>query len=526
MSLAYLLNTAWAFSCRKSLKELSRQSNEVETVQQGLLANMVGDNAATEFGHHHRFDKIRDADDYRAAVSIGDGDSFQPWIRRICDGEQNVLTTDVVRLLEPTSGTTGGRKLIPYTDSLKRQFRAGIDAWIGDLFLNRPALRHGRSYWSVTPVLQDQQTGGGLRIGFDDDTEYLGLAGRLAARKILAVRKPQLQNSEPEEVLRETTRLLLDVDDLTLISVWSPTFLLAMCNHLEHDANWFIERLNEHANTPRRRQARRILDSSEAIKHKIATLWPKLGLVSCWCDGPSSGFAQQLSRVLPETVEIQPKGLLSTEAFVTLPLLGSEGGVLSVRSHFFEFCPPGRRSDATLLAHELTFGQRYQVVVTTAGGLYRYRTGDVVEVVGFLNQAPQLRFIGRDGRVSDLVGEKLSEAFVAVAIKNAMQALNLKPTYACLVPQRHPCPKYRLLLDCEGVRNAQMNQLSNAVERELCKNPYYDQAIRIGQLDRLEVCVSDQSGPSHWQVYESQCLSKGCRRGDIKPLALDTAGVD
>jgi len=59
--------------------------------------------------------------------------------------------------------------------------------------------------------------------------------------------------------------------------------------------------------------------------------------------------------------------------------------VLLPQSCFLEFVPEaslGEQQPATLLLHELSVGDRYEVVATTKGGLWRYRTGDVVRVVG------------------------------------------------------------------------------------------------------------------------------------------------
>src|SRR6185436_1736085 len=98
-------------------------------------------------------------------------------------GHSNVLTSDKVELLEPTSGTTRrGSKLIPYTRSLRRQFQRAIAAWIWDLMRYRPAARNGRAYWSISPAFGGRRhTLQGVPIGFDDDTAYLGLFERAAA---------------------------------------------------------------------------------------------------------------------------------------------------------------------------------------------------------------------------------------------------------------------------------------------------------------------------------------------------------
>ena len=107
----------------------------------------------------------------------------------------------------------------------------------------------------------------------------------------------------------------------------------------------------------------------------------------------------KFAQLFPQ-VEIQPKGLLATEAIVSIPLLDSPAPALAVRSHFFEFAAVdfvgGGIVDSRRprLAHELECGGRYQILVTTAGGLYRYCLGDEVEVVGSSDQCPLLRFLG------------------------------------------------------------------------------------------------------------------------------------
>lgn len=44
------------------------------------------------------------------------------------------------------------------------------------------------------------------------------------------------------------------------------------------------------------------------------------------------------------------------------------------------------------LYSQVRVNECYELVVTTLMGLYRYRTGDVVKIVDFINQCPQYRF--------------------------------------------------------------------------------------------------------------------------------------
>src|SRR5439155_20756984 len=147
---------------------------------------------------------------------------------RIGAGEARVLTADPVLLLEPTSGASGGEKLIPYTAGLRRQFQRGVAAWIADLYWHRPAVRRGRAYWSISPALgPPRRSSGGIPIGFADDAEYLGRLERFALRRLL-VAPPAVARLSDMAAFRYCTLLfLLAAEDLTLVSVWNPTFLLA-----------------------------------------------------------------------------------------------------------------------------------------------------------------------------------------------------------------------------------------------------------------------------------------------------------
>ena len=72
-------------------------------------------------------------------------------------------------------------------------------------------------------------------------------------------------------------------------------------------------------------------------------------MISCWADAAGAAPAAALASRFPSAV-LQPKGLLATEGFVSLPLAAAGGAVLSARSHFFEFFEAGDehvpRSDA------------------------------------------------------------------------------------------------------------------------------------------------------------------------------------
>jgi hypothetical protein len=242
-------------------------------------------------------------------------------------------------------------------------------------------------------------------------------------------------------------------------------------------------------------------------KNKDArTLWPHLKLVSCWQDASSKSFFNELKHRLSQAA-FQGKGLLATEGVVTVP--DREGRpALAVDSGFFEFLDDAGYS---WVAHELESGTKYEVVMTTSGGLYRYRTGDCVICEGISENLPLLRFMGRSGLVSDMVGEKLTEEFVANCLDGCLDGI---PGFHMLVPCVRAKPQYVLVMDkCIGI---QTEAFKLSIEQSLSRNPQYAFARRMGQLDSLSVLLL----PNPLASYVNRIINNGARIGDVKVPAL------
>src|SRR5436190_10531040 len=128
MSLASWLNTAWMLSCLPEGSAFRRATAHVPSTQARLLRGILRTNCDTLFGRRHSFDRIRGPQDYQQRVPLSHYENYQDDIARLTDGQDNVLTRERVELLQPTSGTTSGEKLIPYTATLRRQFQRAVAA--------------------------------------------------------------------------------------------------------------------------------------------------------------------------------------------------------------------------------------------------------------------------------------------------------------------------------------------------------------------------------------------------------------
>ena len=390
---------------------------------------------------------IRSVPEFQDRVPLSDepGTTAEPVIRRV-----------------PTSGTTGPTKLIPYTRSLLAEFHRGIAPWVTDLFRHDPSMLAGNSYWAISPVA-------GVSEGFADDTEYLGRAGWLT-RAALAVPPSIRHIRDMDSWRRETLRHLTACRNLAFISVWHPSFLMLLLEEVPQPAR----------------------------------LWPNLRVISCWADAAAEQPAAALARLFPQA-KIQPKGLIATEGFVSLPLWGRNGAALAVRSHFFEFLDDAAKAS---LAHELEAGGEYAVVLTTGGGLSRYRLRDRVRVTGFEGECPLLRFVGKEDNVSDRFGEKVNETHVRTALADANAEFLL---VAC---EDHA---YTLYVEAAGKSDSELAALGGRLETALQGNVHYRYCRDLGQLAPMRVFRITRNGLIH---YLAARHARGQRLGNVKTTLL------
>ncbi len=148
--------------------------------------------------------------------------------------------------------------------------------------------------------------------------------------------------------------------------------------------------------------------------------------------------------------------------------------------------------------------------MTNGGGLWRYRLGDVVECTGWMAATPTLRFLGRAGNVSDLRGEKLSEAFVAEVLRGLWPEA-VRPAWAVLRAREADEGRAGYELETSGeVTDALIGRLEEA----LGANPHYAWARKLGQLEPVRVVVVREDA-----ARESLRAQRG-RLGDVKPAVL------
>jgi GH3 auxin-responsive promoter len=503
---------------------------QVKKCQTQHALNILKTNQETAYGRAHQFEAIREWEAF-SALPLTDYTAYTDSIEALMKGSKAVLTLEDVRVLQPTSGTSSACKLIPYTKSLAAEFQSALDAWLVDLYRQRPGLFGGPHYWSVSPateVTRSQESH--VPIGFLDDAEYFGTRRRWVLDNIMAVPSCVRQIADLQANQYVTLLFLLRAKELRLISVWHPSFLTILLRLMREMWPRLLDDLEQggvaaHLKIPeairaelgkmlrpeprRAAELRRLDVASPALFQKI---WPRLQVISCWREGQVDREISELTEAFPGVL-IQGKGLLATEGVVSIPLGRKQEHVCAVTSHVIEFQDDMGEVHS---AWDLTPGQTYRIILTTAGGLYRYQLNDRVEVTGFYHTAPCLRFVGRAGVVSDCVGEKLHLEQVEASIERLKQQFQEASCFMVLVPSSEGnMRRYTLLVEASDGRS--FAAMAEVLETELRKNYHYAHARELGQLQHVAI---KPLAPDAQARYRDFMIGKGACAGTVKFPAL------
>ena len=152
-------------------------------------------------------------------------------------------------------------------------------------------------------------------------------------------------------------------------------------------------------------------------------LWPNLTHITTVAGGTFATYIPQIQHYLSENVHIGSPVYVSSECTFGVnkwPVSRVSAYSLLTSISFFEFIPLADADNAkptTLLADEIKVGEVYEIVVTTSGGLYRYRKGDLIKVLeGDASEPPVIDVLDRKNIVLSIFSEKVTDYQLAATI--------------------------------------------------------------------------------------------------------------
>ena len=240
-----ILNKLFIFFCKKSYKDFVsniKSKSKIRETQVKILLEILKTNKNTEYLKiFETGSQILNAENekeliekFQNKIPIVNYEDIKEFVEKEKSGENNILLSDKIKLFELTSGSTSNVKYIPYTEKFLKSYMNGVFAWIYNLYQNNKRLFFGSSYWSVSPILKREAvTSGGIRVGIEDDTSYFDKISGFFLNKLFTVPKEIKNIQNMEDFLLITAVFLLLSENLAMISVWSPSFLMILLDFIE-----------------------------------------------------------------------------------------------------------------------------------------------------------------------------------------------------------------------------------------------------------------------------------------------------
>ena len=355
--------------------------------QEEFLMRLVRENANTAFGREHGFRNILTLDAFRRFMPLTSYEDYIPFIERIVDGEKNILTT---YLTEHISTLDGYRRLPQSRWSVQASYDYSFCA---GFYI---AGQHGFLTDGMTLNLVDnsvERLPSGLTIG--------NLLGRHLVKR-------EFDNDQVYVIPVDVTNWPQTADVLYLQALFAlkqRNISLAICEHYGNmvellryiEKHWptladDIERGNPHIEPdPERANAiREIMEPHCIGSQMLDQLWPGLRCIMVYDVDRLNASFELLRTYCGSNVHFVFMGISTPEGtFSTTLNLDDPQTVLIPDSVFYEFKPKEANSYLTLLTmDQLEIGRSYELVVTTLSGLYRYKTGKTITVVGRYHDTP------------------------------------------------------------------------------------------------------------------------------------------
>jgi hypothetical protein len=477
---------------RRLAQEFLAQTEQAGDVQRSLLLRHLARHADSQFGRDHFLHEVRSPADFRKRVPIGGYDRHEPYIDRVRQGDTSALfgAGTQVLMFAMTSGTTNRPKTIPVTAQALADYREGWTIWgITAFDAHREMIRGG-----LKPILQvasdwrESFTTGGIPCG--------AITGLTAHMQNRFVRTKYCMPAAASRIKDIESKYYVGLRfsihrDLGTIIAANPSTILAMARLGDREKETLIRDIADgtlHAKWEIAPEIRQQLLRKTRRRHKAAAkslerivtetgrllpkdYWPNLQFLSNWMGGTMRAYLRGYPEYFGEA-PVRDVGLIASEGRMTIPIEdNTAAGVLDIRHHYFEFIPEEQGDldqPETVEATDLVEGRNYFIVLTTAGGLYRYNISDLVRCVGFHGRAPLIEFLNKGAHYSSLTGEKLSEHQVIAAVEAAQRSVGVHLRSYLLAPSWDDPPYYSLVVEESDLAALdQPEELAGAVEHEL-----------------------------------------------------------
>lgn len=382
---------------KRRIEQIERFMQHPHEVQEEIFWNLLSHGKKTQWGKQHGYRSIRSIRAFQRQVPISAYEDLFPWIERSFKGESDILWPGKTLWFSKSSGTTNDKsKYIPVTiESLEEgHFKAGQD--LLSMYLhNKPEskLFTGKSL-SIGGSHERRKDYPNIQFGDVSAviTENLPRFYELARTPSKEVALMPEWESKMEAMAKEI--LYEDVTGITGVPTWTLVLI-----------HFLIEQLN-------------------LSEENVLAIWPNLEL---YLHGGVSfePYRDQFKRLIPSDQMTYLDCYNASEGFFGFQDDFDAQDLLLLLDHgvFYEFLPVDRLDEDHPVTHtlgEVELGRNYAMVISTNGGLWRYKIGDTIQ---FTSKSPyRFKITGRTKQFINAFGEELMVDNAEVAITEACRA--------------------------------------------------------------------------------------------------------
>ena len=438
--------------------------NPIKT-QKRVFNHLIKEAKDTAFGRDHYFSSIKSYEDFKAKVPIRDYEGLKNYVKRIQNGESNVLWKGVPLFFAKTSGTTSGAKYIPLTKvSLACQIKAARNALFHYIATsgNHQFIDGKMIFLQGSPQLNKASKVPSGRLS--------GIVANYVPSYLQSNRLPSYKTNciddweqKVEVIIDETLS-----EDMRLIS-GIPSWV-----------QMYFERLQKRTGK------------------NIADLFPNFSLF-VFGGVNFAPYRKKFKKLIGKKVdslELYP----ASEGFIAFQDTQSEEGLLLLLDYgiFYEFIPADEFYDdapTRISIKDVKIGVHYVIILNTNAGLWGYNIGDTIE---FTSLNPyRIIVTGRIKHFTSAFGEHVIAKEVEQAMKKATEAFpEVEITEFSVAPQIEPdkgLPHHEWFVEFVSTPS-DIEQFSKVIDKSIrAQNTYYNDLIEGKVLRPLVITTLEKN---------------------------------
>ncbi|WP_405350732.1 GH3 auxin-responsive promoter family protein [Nonlabens sp. Asnod3-H03] len=460
-----LINSVVSWFLKKRIHDMELFMKHPQELQNNLLMDMIRFARHTEVGKKHGFADMKSYRDFADRVPLGNYNDVQDDIERCKNGENNILWPTPIKWFAMSSGTTSSRsKFIPVSqESLEDCHYAAAKDLLCMYLNNNPNSKLFR--------------GKGLRLGGSKKLDKIAGTSAGDLSSILIDNMPFWADysSTPG-------------NEIALMPDWEtkmPAIVRETINEkvtsLAGVPSWMMVLLNN------------VLETTG--KNNILEVWPDMEVF--FHGGVSfDPYVDQYKKLLPDDKIKYYETYNASEGFFAIQDSNDNKELLLMLDYgiFYEFIPMksyGTPDEKIITLDQVEVGENYAIVITTNGGLWRYKIGDTVR---FTSKAPyHIKVTGRTKHHINVFGEELIIENAEAALKKTMKEVpcSIKDyTVAPIFMQGKEKGAHEWMIEFEQ-KPADLHQFARTLDHELQQVNTDYEAKRANNITLTELKIHD-----------------------------------